>query len=170
MHTWSFFIIHQVRSQRNFLICLCTWAILEHCMWSVAWRHKGGLRSLPWTRPLGSTRNLWWVKYRIISEKRCVTQRTVTCVGYFPLPRFVFIPSRNAPFRDETKPAVSHPRRTRGSQSSREKSRRDESVSSTGARTPGYRLSHGQANANSWLGTKNALYYFVLAGEERSSW
>ena len=52
----------------------------------------------------------------------------------------VFIPSRNAPFRDETKPAVSHPRRTRGSQSSREKSRRDESFSSTGTRTPGYRL------------------------------
>ena len=27
-------------------------------MWSVAWRHKGGLRSLPWTRPLGSTRKV----------------------------------------------------------------------------------------------------------------
>ena len=83
MHTWYFYKFRQVRSQSNFLICLCTSAILEHCMWSVAWRHKGGLRSLPWTRPLGSTRNLWWVKYRIISEKRCVTQRTVTCVGYF---------------------------------------------------------------------------------------
>ena len=99
-----FFIIRQVRSQRSFLICLCTWAILEHCMWSVAWRHKGGLRSLPWTRPLGSTRNLWWVKYRVISEKRCVTQRTATCVVYFPLPRFRIYPvtQRSFAWRDKT--------------------------------------------------------------------
>ena len=29
---------------------------------------------------------------------------------------------------------------------------------------------NGQANANSWLGTKNALYYCVLTGEECSCW
>ena len=37
-------------------------------------------------------------------------------------------------------------------------------ISSTGEKAPGYRLSpdhspNGQANASSWLGTKNALYY-----------
>ena len=55
------------------------------------------------------------------------------------------------------------PRRPRDSQSGREK-RRDERFSSMGKRAPRYRLSSNyfqkiQADAGSWLGTKNALYY-----------
>ena len=53
---------------------------------------------------------------------------------------------------------VSHPRIPRGSQS-RERARRK--FSSTGERAPGYHraISKIQADAGSWLGTKNALYY-----------
>ena len=169
MHTWSFFIIRQVRSQRNFLICLCTsaWNIVFEVLRDDIKEGSDLSRGHDLLVPPGTCgewniglyrRSVAWHKGRLRAWDTFLSLASV------------FIPSRNAPFRDETKPAVSHPRRTRGSQSSREKSRRDESFSCTGARTPGYRLSHGQANANSWLGTKNALYYCVLAGEERSSW
>ena len=127
MHTWSFFIIRQVRSQRNFLICLCTWLslnivceVLRDDIKEGSDLFRGHVLLVPpgtcgeWNIGL-YRRSVAWHKGRLRAWDTFLSLASV------------FIPSRNAPFRDETKPAVSHPRRTRGSQSGRENSRRDES-------------------------------------------
>ena len=65
-----------------------------------------------------------------------------------------------------------HPRRPRGGQSGREKRKRGRrKFSSTGGKDLGYRHSpdHFQANAVSWLGTKNALYYCAQSANSFSS-
>ena len=65
-----------------------------------------------------------------------------------------------------------HPRRTRGSQSGQEKSRRDKSLQAQVEEPLGTNshqtISNSLANASIWLGTKNSLYYLAQSANSIS--